>query len=1084
MSLSLMENENPGLDQVLTPTTSSDAFAACVARLIAERLRCHVVQIIHDSRATLATIARHTRDKKNLKKINRSVLRHFSDQICVISDCSTSDHPAATSMYRLDDQYRSCIAVPMMTSSQKIGLVIASDDVKRQWTNTEIDSICDLASIFQSTRNACPELHMLDVQKRMQRSLVQFTRSNVASLQALDGSASHLSSISLQSDLDEDLDLGDIEEETTQVETSRMNIVFDLSARLIRRTLAIDGCILLNIKGLWEYENVDASLQRAKILGACFLRHLRTGQWHEDLAYDNSQSMEVSGDIRSADEEMKARFVDRKHVFDTSGLTPSWIEDILHNNSRNSIFNEGHIPDILLKLLPIGTTSVLMTPIYDNNMRPFALILAFDTHQRQFVKCEGHYLEAFSSSIYAEVLNQNLQEANQSKALFISKISHEFRTPLHGILASAEFLNDILKQDPVPLEFVQTIDACGRTLLDIINHVLEYSKLKYGNNTSALPQDPEGIVAEDFDVIQVLEQIIQTSYSSYEFRRFGDQIDEYKSASRWESSDTTESSGAHNLLRNVEVIVVSPYRPQGYIIHSDNGAFRQIMLNIIGNALRFTLKGHVIISIRFSNSQEDDLETLNVSVEDTGVGISTYFLDHLFKPFSQESDFSSGTGLGLSIVKELIGKLHGTIRVQSIKEHGSTFHLAYPVVRRHSPQTLFPGNDMQRELGGTMYHFLHTRTQDDSARLFRDCTMRTIDEWFGMKPSRIDECELLIVDDLEDDKQGLEVSLQQHSGATVIFSSTVVKYERGLMGSRRPLQSYISKPCGPYRLGEAIRKCLAIARSIDRLKEQDSHHSRSDLVASDDIWQEVETSDKESPIALSTVRERSTGNFSGGDRRTVREVHEEQTMANIYELKNKGKGQDQGLFLPSVGNENDIRQISAHSQDINTSQKVQFLGSRPPVLTSEESTRSTERSQGRHILIVEDNSVNMMLLIRFAKKEGLKVSTADNGALALSAIRSRKSPFAAILMDINMPVMNGFETIARIREHEAEVGWMPTKVAAITGLSMDSDRLEARQRGADAFLTKPVRMATLRSILRDWKIFEKDDATNMVVAST
>ena len=201
---------------------------------------------------------------------------------------------------------------------------------------------------------------------------------------------------------------------------------------------------------------------------------------------------------------------------------------------------------------------------------------------------------------------------------------------------------------------------------------------------------------EDFNVIEVLEQIIQTSYSSYEFKKIGDQIDEHKSASRYEISDTTESNRVIDLVRNVEVIVVSPYRPQGHIVHADRGAFRCIMLNLIGNALRFTIKGHIIISVKFSHSREDGLEILNVTVEDTGIGISTSFLDQLFKPFSQESEFSPGTGLGLSIVKELIDRLHGKIAVRSTKGQGSSFNIAYPVLCRPSQRTLSPGDGIQR----------------------------------------------------------------------------------------------------------------------------------------------------------------------------------------------------------------------------------------------------------------------------------------------------------------------------------------------------------------------------------------------------
>ena len=161
-SLPRIERENSGLQQALNPSTSTIECASRVARSIGNLLRCHVVQIIHETRAIFATIAWHARDKKKLNKIERAISRYIADQISVITDCSTSNHPAATSMYRLDAQYRSCIAIPIMNSSQKVGLVVASDDVKREWTSIEVDSICDLAAILNTTTAVDRERSMLN----------------------------------------------------------------------------------------------------------------------------------------------------------------------------------------------------------------------------------------------------------------------------------------------------------------------------------------------------------------------------------------------------------------------------------------------------------------------------------------------------------------------------------------------------------------------------------------------------------------------------------------------------------------------------------------------------------------------------------------------------------------------------------------------------------------------------------------------------------------------------------------------------------------------------------------------------------
>lgn len=280
---------------------------------------------------------------------------------------------------------------------------------------------------------------------------------------------------SLYSDFDEDLETDDADDEADQLETGRMNTMFDFSCRLIRRTLQVAGCVLVNIENVIELDNIEADIPcRSTIMGACFLKHLRSAAWHENFP-DTRSVGSGSGPRTSAhSSEMSSTAVPHSDAFDPRGLGGPWLRSLLESYPRAVSFDEDSLPEAIKQLLPAGLQSCLLSPIYDSNAKAFALIIVFHDQKGEFTKADCHYVEAFGSSIYAEVLNQSLQRANDAKALFISKISHEFRecssplpvlcklrytgTPLHGILASAEFLNDVCANQLVRIELTP-IDA-------------------------------------------------------------------------------------------------------------------------------------------------------------------------------------------------------------------------------------------------------------------------------------------------------------------------------------------------------------------------------------------------------------------------------------------------------------------------------------------------------------------------------------------------------------------------------------------------------------------------------------------------
>lgn len=306
--------------------------------------------------------------------------------------------------------------------------------------------------------------------------------------------------------------------------------------------------------------------------------------------------------------------------------------------------------------------------------------------------------------------------ADKAKGDFISSVSHELRSPLHGILASAEFLADT-DLDSFQRSFVDTIESCGRTLLDTINHVLDFSKLnsfgnKWTGTTSSMKKEsivrrmsrqrgrsasvcyesPEELRSDDdqepkpsqgaespsasvsdvvhltaeTDLSAILEEVTEGVFAGYEFRGISTPgIMEVVGTSKTEGNG--RPVGAKN---DITVIIDVDRRDDGWVFETQPGALRRIFLNLGGNAIKYTDSGWVRIKMRAedlpSKGDEDKKSLVTLTFTDSGKGISREFLKtRLFTPFSQENPLVSGTGLGMSIVRQIVEMLGGDIGVKS-----------------------------------------------------------------------------------------------------------------------------------------------------------------------------------------------------------------------------------------------------------------------------------------------------------------------------------------------------------------------------------------------------------------------------------
>lgn len=348
----------------------------------------------------------------------------------------------------------------------------------------------------------------------------------------------------------------------------------------------------------------------------------------------------------------------------------------------------------LLQMLP-GARSVVLFPLWDSHRkRWFAGSFAWTTRStRVLTRAEDlSFLAAFGNSIMAEVARLDAMAADRAKSDFISSISHELRSPLHGILASVEFLQDTAV-DLFQNSMIDTIERCGRTLLDTIQHVLDFAKIN--NFTEPKRNEKEDAQLSDepprskmmglnvnIDLSVITEDVIDAVYAGHEFQGnlplgVTDEASGFPSEGLRRSgvndSDTIpDQSLDQPALKNepLAIIMDIDWR-SNWTFNTQSGALRRVLMNLFGNALKYTDAGWVRVSlqskdIKPTSSSSSQQSIISITVSDSGRGISQEFLSsHLFTPFSQENSLNPGTGLGLSIVLQIVRSLGGTIDVQS-----------------------------------------------------------------------------------------------------------------------------------------------------------------------------------------------------------------------------------------------------------------------------------------------------------------------------------------------------------------------------------------------------------------------------------
>lgn len=485
-------------------------------------------------------------------------------------------------------------------------------------------------------------------------------------------------------------------------------------------------------------------------------------------------------------------------------LSPHRSNSLDSRSRRKRISREAEAAAIL-KALP-GARSVFWFPLWDQSReRWFAGSLVWSTSPTRVLSTfeDLAYMAAFGNSTMTEVTRLFAQRISHMKSDFISSISHELRSPLHGILASVEFLQETPMSE-IQTDMVGNIQASGKVLLDTIDHVLDFSKVNMkpkdlkqrtkrpGKRPRKPREEAKGLdgaeIEEVADVCVLSEEVIESIY-------IGHQITKLASSGGVVLGNQPPSASDEPPVTVIVDIAWSP----NWTFEVDPGAWRRVLMNIFNNAMKYTNSGYVKVSLKITDDPQyrgkGTRPILSLSVQDSGKGMSKEFLNHhVYKPFAQEDELAEGAGLGLSIVRRIVHDLKGKIKISSEQGSGTDVTIRIPLmcatplskdvhgdliseVKKETTGLKFclQGFDRYPSIAETPTGILSADLE--AAMLLKSSLKTLLTDWFGMEsvtPLALGDSNVDVVILMESGITSLEDTLKSYSDARPATSKNLI----------------------------------------------------------------------------------------------------------------------------------------------------------------------------------------------------------------------------------------------------------------------------------------------------------------------
>jgi signal transduction histidine kinase/CheY-like chemotaxis protein len=557
------------------------------------------------------------------------------------------------------------------------------------------------------------------------------------------------------------------------------------------------------------------------------------------------------------------------------------------------------------------------------------------------------------------------QNAERAKSEFLANMSHEIRTPMNGVLGMAEILGKT-DMDVRQRKFVNVIIKSGNALLTIINDILDFSKIDAGQLT---------LDAAPFHLLEAVEDVATLM-----------------------SAKVSE--------KDMELIVrVDPTLPEMFI--GDVGRFRQILTNLMGNAVKFTEKGHVLVNV--TGEIKATIGHLKISVTDTGIGIAQDKLHSVFMQFNQVDSSSTrrheGTGLGLAIASKLTTLMNGNISVHSIVGEGSTFTASIEL-------EVYEGEKLEdKELPQFLYGSRILIVDDNAVN--RDILQEQLSFW-GFDSAAIEDAHMC------------KIFLEQSLAYGISVDCLILDYHMPVINGVTLAHELHNDP----RFRHIPKILLSSVDQIDHGKLMNEGVICAWLTK---------------PATSKQLRET-----------IIEAVHDAKIKSgeHIADLKNIAKLMKHKEQVPTTP--------VVYARPPKALQPI--APALPPILTISQQI-APQKIMNDYILVAEDNEINQFVASQILEGMEEAHEICANGKILVEAWCKKKPKL--IFMDVSMPEMNGLQATQAIRELEKSLN-IHTPIVGLTAHALKGDKDRCLEAGMDDYLTKPVSSEKLEFMIEKY----------------